>query len=36
VTEFVPFVRLPNDDSQISAVLEEVANEWVEPATELK
>jgi len=36
VTEFVPFVRLPNDDSQISAVLEEVANEWVEPAAELK
>jgi alkanesulfonate monooxygenase SsuD/methylene tetrahydromethanopterin reductase-like flavin-dependent oxidoreductase (luciferase family) len=36
VSEFVPFVRLPNEDAQIPAMLEQVAREWVEPAAELK
>ncbi|MGH8011499.1 MAG: LLM class F420-dependent oxidoreductase [Candidatus Binataceae bacterium] len=35
VTEFVPFVRLPNDESGIATHLEEVAREWVEPAAKL-
>jgi alkanesulfonate monooxygenase SsuD/methylene tetrahydromethanopterin reductase-like flavin-dependent oxidoreductase (luciferase family) len=36
VSEFVPFVRLPNEDAEIPAMLEQVAREWVEPASELK
>jgi probable F420-dependent oxidoreductase len=35
VSEFVPFVRLPGDDSQIPKALEQVAREWVEPAAKL-
>jgi probable F420-dependent oxidoreductase len=35
VTEFVPFVRLPGDDAEIPAVLEKVAREWVDPASNL-
>ncbi len=35
VSEFVPFVRLPSDDAQIPAALEQVAREWVEPAAKL-
>ncbi len=33
VNEFVPFVRLPGDDSKIPEALEQVAREWVEPAS---
>ena len=36
VTELVPYVRLPPEDSQIPAFLEQVAREWVEPAAALK
>ncbi|MGH7988067.1 MAG: LLM class F420-dependent oxidoreductase [Candidatus Binataceae bacterium] len=36
VTEFVPFVRLPSDESQIATQLEQVAREWVEPAAKLE
>ncbi len=35
VAEFVPFVRLPGDDSRIPEALERVAREWVEPAAKL-
>ena len=35
VSEFVPFIRLPGDDSKIPAALEQVAREWVEPAAKL-
>lgn len=35
VREFVPFVRLPGDNTQIPAALEQVAREWVEPAAKL-
>jgi len=36
VAEFVPFVRLPGDDSRIPDALERVAREWVEPAAKLR
>ncbi len=35
VAEFVPFVRLPGDDSRIPDALERIAREWVEPAAKL-
>ncbi|MGH7932030.1 MAG: LLM class F420-dependent oxidoreductase [Candidatus Binataceae bacterium] len=35
VTEFVPFVRLPGEDSKIPEVLEQVARQWVDPAEKL-
>jgi hypothetical protein len=35
VSEFVPFVRLPGDDTKIPEALEQVAREWVEPAAKL-
>ena len=35
VAEFVPFVRLPSDDSKIGEALERVAREWIEPAAKL-
>jgi probable F420-dependent oxidoreductase len=35
VSEFVPFVRLPGDESKIPEALEEVARAWVEPAAKL-
>jgi probable F420-dependent oxidoreductase len=35
VSEFVPFIRLPGNDSEIPAALEQVAREWVEPAAKL-
>ncbi len=35
VAEFVPFVRLPAEDSRIPDVLERIAREWVEPAAKL-
>jgi len=36
VAEFVPFVRLPSDDSRIPEALERVASDWVEPAAKLR
>jgi probable F420-dependent oxidoreductase len=36
VTEIVPYVRLPPEDSLIPAFLEQVAREWVEPAAALR
>jgi probable F420-dependent oxidoreductase len=36
VAEFVPFVRLPADDSKIPEALERVAREWIEPAAKLQ
>ena len=35
VDEFVPFVRLPGDESRIPEALERVARQWVEPAAKL-
>ncbi len=35
VAEFVPFVRLPADESRIPEALERVACEWIEPAVKL-
>ncbi|HXZ87610.1 MAG TPA: LLM class F420-dependent oxidoreductase [Candidatus Binataceae bacterium] len=35
VSEIVPFMRLPPDDSQIPGYLETVAREWIEPAEKL-
>jgi probable F420-dependent oxidoreductase len=35
VSEFVPFVRLPGDDAKIAEALEQVAREWVEPASKI-
>ena len=35
VAEFVPFVRLPAEDSRIPDVLERIARQWVEPAAKL-
>ncbi|MDO8432099.1 MAG: LLM class F420-dependent oxidoreductase [Candidatus Binatus sp.] len=36
VAEFVPFVRLPGDDTRIPEALEQVAREWIEPAAKLR
>ena len=36
VSEFVPFVRLPGDDRKIPEALEQVARQWVEPASKLR
>jgi probable F420-dependent oxidoreductase len=36
VHEFVPFVRLPGDDSKIPEALERVARHWVEAAAKLQ
>jgi probable F420-dependent oxidoreductase len=35
VSEIIPFVRLPADESQIPAHLEQLAREWIEPASRL-
>ncbi len=35
VREIIPFVRMPSDESQIPAHLEQLAREWVEPAAKL-
>jgi probable F420-dependent oxidoreductase len=35
VSEFVPFVRLPGDDAKIPEALEQVARDWVEPASKI-
>jgi len=35
VSEIIPFVRLPTDEAQIPAHLEQIAREWVEPASAL-
>lgn len=35
VAEFVPFVRLPADNSRIPEALERIARDWVEPAAKL-
>jgi hypothetical protein len=35
VREIIPFVRLPPDESQIPAHLEQLAREWIKPASRL-
>jgi probable F420-dependent oxidoreductase len=35
VKEIIPFVRMPSDEGQIPAHLEQLAREWVEPAAKL-
>jgi probable F420-dependent oxidoreductase len=35
VSEIIPFVRMPTDENQIPAHLEQLAREWVEPASQL-
>ena len=35
VSEFVPFIRLPGKEAEISQFLERVARQWVEPAAKL-
>jgi probable F420-dependent oxidoreductase len=35
VSEFVPFIRLPGKESEISPFLEQAAQQWVEPAAKL-
>jgi probable F420-dependent oxidoreductase len=35
VSEIIPFVRLPADEAQIPAHLEQLARDWVEPASKL-
>jgi len=35
VSEIIPFVRMPSDEAQIPAHLEQLAREWVEPAARL-
>jgi alkanesulfonate monooxygenase SsuD/methylene tetrahydromethanopterin reductase-like flavin-dependent oxidoreductase (luciferase family) len=35
VKEFVPFVRLPGQQTEIPKFLEQVARQWVEPAAKL-
>jgi probable F420-dependent oxidoreductase len=35
VSEIIPFVRMPIDESQIPAHLEQIAREWIEPASRL-
>ncbi|HTT74749.1 MAG TPA: LLM class F420-dependent oxidoreductase [Candidatus Binataceae bacterium] len=36
VKEFVPFVQLPRSDEEIPKFLEQVARDWVEPASKLE
>ncbi len=35
VSEIIPFVRLPADEAQIPAHLEQIARDWIEPASRL-
>ncbi|HZP45298.1 MAG TPA: LLM class F420-dependent oxidoreductase [Candidatus Binataceae bacterium] len=35
VNEIIPFVRMPSDERQIPAHLEQIAREWIEPAATL-
>jgi probable F420-dependent oxidoreductase len=35
VSEIIPFVRMPTDETRIPAQLEQLAREWVEPAARL-
>jgi probable F420-dependent oxidoreductase len=35
VSEIIPFVRLPTDEAQIPAHLEQIARDWIEPASRL-
>ena len=35
VSEIIPFVRMPTDEGQIPAHLEQIAREWIEPAARL-
>jgi probable F420-dependent oxidoreductase len=35
VSEIIPFVRMPTDERQIPAHLEQIAREWIEPASQL-
>jgi probable F420-dependent oxidoreductase len=35
VNEFVPFIRLPGNETEIPQFLEQVARQWVEPAAKL-
>ena len=35
VSEIIPFVRMPTDETQIPASLEQIARDWIEPASRL-
>jgi probable F420-dependent oxidoreductase len=35
VSEIIPFVRMPTDEAQIPAQLEQIARDWIEPAARL-